>query len=114
MESMARILNTPEASRDRNADRIRENTLETGFIAQEVEQAAREAGFVFSGVDVPQGSSDYYGLRYASFVVPLVKAIQEQHIIIENQQEEINTLKAELLTMQQQFIRRLEALENQK
>lgn len=108
---MARFLNTPEASRDRNAERIRENTLESGFIAQEVEQAAREAGFVFSGVDVPQGSGDYYGLRYASFVVPLVKAMQEQQIIIENQQEEINQLKLELNNIQLHIIQRLEQLE---
>ncbi|MFN3755404.1 MAG: tail fiber domain-containing protein, partial [Flavobacterium sp.] len=107
MESMARFLNTPEASRDRNAERIRENTLETGFIAQEVEQAAREAGFVFSGVDVPQGSGDYYGLRYASFVVPLVKAMQEQQIIIDKIQLENEALKSTL----EQVLQRLEKLE---
>lgn len=93
MGSMAMFLGTPEESRDRNAERLRENTPETGFIAQEVEQAAREVGIVFSGVDVPQSNSDYYGLRYASFVVPLVKAVQEQQHIIETQKEEITQLQ---------------------
>lgn len=49
----------------------------SGFIAQEVEQAAKAAGYDFSGVDKPKNVNDIYGLRYAEFVVPLVKAVQE-------------------------------------
>jgi trimeric autotransporter adhesin len=49
----------------------------TGFIAQEVEQAAKNTGFDFSGVDAPKNEKDMYGLRYDEFVVPLVKAVQE-------------------------------------
>ncbi len=49
----------------------------TGFIAQEVEKSAKEIGYNFSGVDVPKNDKDFYGLRYAEFVVPLVKAVQE-------------------------------------
>ncbi|MES2778219.1 MAG: tail fiber domain-containing protein [Bacteroidota bacterium] len=49
----------------------------TGFIAQEVERSALELGFSFSGVDKPQQPNGLYGLRYAEFVVPLVKAVQE-------------------------------------
>jgi hypothetical protein len=49
----------------------------TGFLAQEVEAAARQVGFAFSGVDAPRNEHDLYGLRYAEFVVPLVKAVQE-------------------------------------
>jgi len=48
-----------------------------GFIAQEVEQAAHSIGYDFSGVDAPKNENDFYGLRYAEFVVPLVKAVQE-------------------------------------
>jgi len=51
-----------------------------------VEQAAKEIGYDFSGVDTPDNPNDFYGLRYAEFVVPLVKAVQEQQSII-NQQE---------------------------
>jgi trimeric autotransporter adhesin len=59
--------------------------VNTGFIAQEVEAAARKIGFDFSGVDAPKNDKDYYGLRYAEFVVPLVKAVQELNAINEAQ-----------------------------
>ncbi|MCB0666415.1 MAG: tail fiber domain-containing protein, partial [Saprospiraceae bacterium] len=55
----------------------KEKVCQTGFIAQEVERIAREIGFDFSGVDAPKNEKDMYGLRYAEFVVPLVKAVQE-------------------------------------
>jgi hypothetical protein len=51
--------------------------VHTGFVAQEVEKAAKELNYDFSGVDAPKNSKDFYGLRYAEFVVPLVKAVQE-------------------------------------
>lgn len=49
----------------------------TGFVAQEVEAAAKKLNYPFSGVDAPKNDNDYYGLRYAEFVMPLVKAVQE-------------------------------------
>lgn len=50
----------------------------TGFVAQDVEKAARSIGYDFSGVDKPKDSQQsFYGLRYSDFVVPLVKAVQE-------------------------------------
>jgi hypothetical protein len=49
----------------------------SGFIAQEVEAAAASLGYEFSGIDTPANEDDLYGLRYAAFVVPLVKAVQE-------------------------------------
>lgn len=76
------------------------NIRTAGFIAQEVEQTAKKMGFEFSGVDAPKNSNDLYGLRYAEFVVPLVKALQEQQEIIMAQQNQINELakKVESLT----------------
>jgi len=65
----------------------------SGFIAQEVEEAAQSIEYDFSGVDKPKNDKDVYALRYAEFVVPLVKGMQEQQEIIENQQEEILALK---------------------
>jgi trimeric autotransporter adhesin len=56
---------------------------ESGFIAQEVETAAKETRFSFSGVDSPEKPEGLYALRYADFVVPLVKAVQEQQLVIE-------------------------------
>jgi hypothetical protein len=67
--------------------------VQTGFLAQEVEEAARLVGFDFSGVDKPRNEKDLYGLRYAEFVVPLVKAIQEQQAMIEKLQREIEALR---------------------
>ncbi|HNP25076.1 MAG TPA: T9SS type A sorting domain-containing protein [Panacibacter sp.] len=54
-----------------------EKSIYSGFIAQEVERTANEVGFNFDGVDKPKNENDMYGLRYAEFVVPLVKAVQE-------------------------------------
>ncbi len=68
-------------------------SLQTGFIAQEVEAAASDLEFDFSGIDKPKNENDYYGLRYAEFVVPLTKAIQEQQKQIEQQKTEIEELK---------------------
>jgi len=50
---------------------------QTGFIAQEVAAAADAVGFDFNGVDRPRREGGIYGLAYSSFVVPLVKAVQE-------------------------------------
>ena len=74
--------------------------VRTGFIAQEVEAAANKVGFDFDGVSAPQNETDLYGIRYAEFVVPLVKAMQEQQEIIKEQQATINDL-----------LKRVEALE---
>ncbi len=54
-----------------------QNIIHTGFIAQEVEQAAQELGFVFDGVHAPTNKNDNYSVAYSQFVVPLVKAVQE-------------------------------------
>jgi trimeric autotransporter adhesin len=66
----------------------------TGFVAQEVEEAAAECGFDFTGVVKPQNEHDPYALRYAEFTVPLVKAVQEQHAIVEAQSRQIADLQA--------------------
>jgi hypothetical protein len=70
--------------------------VHSGFIAQEVEQAASMIGYNFSGVDTPNNDNDLYGLRYAEFVVPLVKAVQEQQAQIEALKAELEALKEKL------------------
>jgi hypothetical protein len=55
----------------------KEQILYTGFVAQDVEKAAKELNYDFSGIDAAKNDKDLYGLRYAEFVVPLVKAVQE-------------------------------------
>jgi len=51
--------------------------IHSGFIAQEVEQAATTVGFTSSIVSHPGNSADPYALSYQEMVVPIVKAIQE-------------------------------------
>jgi trimeric autotransporter adhesin len=87
----------------------------TGFIAQEVEAAAKSIGYDFSGVDAPKNENDMYGLRYAEFVVPLVKAVQElssqnevQQKMNESQQIIIDELKAQNAALEE----RLAAIES--
>lgn len=70
-----------------------ENIIQTGFVAQEVEKAAKEINYNFSGVIVPKHEKDLYSLRYNEFVVPLVKAVQEQQQMIEELQKQVNELQ---------------------
>jgi trimeric autotransporter adhesin len=68
----------------------------TGFVAQDVERAARETGYDFSGVQKPDNPDDLYSLRYSDFVVPLVKAVQEQQQQIEVLKAKVNELESRL------------------
>ncbi len=83
----------------------REAMEQTGFIAQEVEKIAQEIGYNFSGVDEPKNENDLYGLRYAEFVVPLVKAVQELN-------EELKLQVKNLSTENEMLAQRLEKLES--
>ena len=67
--------------------------------------------FDFSGVDTPANENDHYGLRYATFVVPLVKAVQEQQEIIETQQVNIENLKQKNVELEAK-VSSLKSLEN--
>src|SRR5436305_14302626 len=76
----------------------------SGFVAQEVEDAARKLNYDFSGVHKPANDKDVYGLSYAEFVVPLVKAVQElskmndvKDAKINDLQKQIDELKAMIL-----------------
>jgi uncharacterized coiled-coil protein SlyX len=74
------------------SEQIRHN----GFIAQEVEKAAIETGYDFDGVIAPKNRNEAYGLSYSQFVVPLVKAMQEQQVIIETLQKQVEAGRAEI------------------
>ena len=50
----------------------------SGLIAQEVESSIRKFNTTFSGVVKPSNDEGFYSIRYSEFVVPLIKAIQEQ------------------------------------
>ena len=66
--------------------------IHTGFIAQEVEKAAEECGFQFDGVHIPENDDDNYSIAYSQFVVPLVKAVQEQQKIIDELKKNVDSL----------------------
>jgi hypothetical protein len=102
MDAIASKTGIPDSVRRADCEALKAAEVQTGFIAQEVEQAAREIGFTFHGVDAPKNENDFYGLRYAEFVVPIVKAMQEQQDVI----EQLSRQNAELL-------QRIEKLESQ-
>jgi hypothetical protein len=80
-----------------------EKIKESGFLAQDVEQAAKAAGYDFSGITVPQKNNQLYTLSYELFVVPLVKAVQEQQVIIEEQNKKIELLLKEIQGVKEQL-----------
>lgn len=84
-----------------SADNTYENIRYSGFIAQDVEAAAQSIGYEFSGVDAPQNDKSLYGLRYAEFVVPLVKAVQEQQVLFEQMQKQLQQLQKENAELRQ-------------
>jgi hypothetical protein len=73
-----------------------DNITQSGFIAQEVEKAAQDVGYDFNGLHKPNGPGDLYGLAYTDFVMPLVKGMQEQQTMIDNQKQVIDLLKGQM------------------
>jgi hypothetical protein len=103
-----------QPNEDEKATAQKEKIVYTGFIAQDVEKAAKKLGFDFSGVDAPKNDKDLYGLRYAEFVVPLVKAVQELSASNDKKDDVIIALQKENKDQQQainELIARLDKLE---
>jgi trimeric autotransporter adhesin len=73
-----------------------EKIKETGFLAQQVVQSAKDAGYDFSGVTIPKKSTELYTLSYELFVVPLVKAVQEQQTVIDALKKQMNAMQIEI------------------
>ncbi len=67
------------------------------ILINKLKKAAKETGYDFNGVHIPQNEYDNYSIAYSQFVVPLVKAVQEQQTIIEKQQQQIDELKQMIL-----------------
>lgn len=74
-----------------------EKIRQSGFLAQEVEQAAEESGYSFNGITIPKNENELYTMSYSLFVVPLVKAVQE--------------LNEKLMTENEKLTQRIERLE---
>jgi hypothetical protein len=97
----------PTRQADEKAMAEKEKIVYTGFIAQEVEKAAQQLHYDFSGIYKPKGDKDVYGLSYSDFVVPLVKAVQEQQQLIEEQKQKIERQDKQL----SELLQRVERLE---
>ena len=96
MDAIARFNHTPDSLRLMESEQLKAAELQSGFIAQEVEVAANALGYDFHGVDKPKNETSHYGLRYAEFVVPIVKAMQEQQQLIEAQQKANEDLQQQI------------------
>jgi hypothetical protein len=80
-----------------------------------VEKAANASGYDFSGIIKPKTKQDHYSLSYESFVVPLVKAVQEQQRVIEQlkkQNEELLKTSSGQRIVNENLMKRLEQLES--
>jgi hypothetical protein len=60
-------------------------------------------GYDFNGLHKPANENDNYGVAYSQFVVPLVKAVQEQQTMIETQKAAIEELKKQNALMMQEI-----------
>ncbi|HYJ62619.1 MAG TPA: tail fiber domain-containing protein, partial [Parafilimonas sp.] len=86
----------PLSEKEVEARVAKEKILYTGFVAQDVEKAAKNLNYDFSGVDAAKNDKSLYGLRYSDFVVPLVEAVQELSRMNDAKDSEINNLEARL------------------
>ena len=91
------------AAEELQAKNEKEKIVYSGFVAQQVEQAAKSIGYNFSGVDAAKNDKDLYGLRYAEFVVPLVKAVQELSIDNEQLKTDNSAMKSEIRNLKSEI-----------
>jgi hypothetical protein len=91
----------------------------TGFLAQEVDAAAKKTDYDFSGVDK---NGPVWGLRYSEFVVPVIKAVQElsskndsleaQNANLQSSIETLRSANAALQAQMQQAMTRMDQFES--
>ncbi|NQU33838.1 MAG: tail fiber domain-containing protein [Bacteroidetes bacterium] len=124
LDEFLNIENIDSYPEDGEAKHMQENIQYTGFLAQEVEVSAQNLGYEFSGVVHPQNKNSIYSIRYAEFVVPLVKAVQElanrndKLVDMIGEQQQMIDLQKQLLDKQirtlEMLIKKIESLENSK
>jgi hypothetical protein len=88
-----------------------EKETRIGFLAQDVEKAAKESGFNFPGIDVPRNEKEVYTLRYVDFIMPMVKAVQELNdsLKLENAKQQTTNGKLQTeLSSQQKLIEEMQ------
>lgn len=87
--------------------------IHSGFLAQDIEKVCQELKYDFDGLHIPDttNQTDHYSLAYSQFIMPMVKAIQEQQEIIEQQNNELEQLKSEIKQLKT-LEERIKLLEN--
>ena len=98
-----KFLHVSDSSNNQETEARNTAIRQTGFVAQEVEAIVKKTGYVFYGVDVPKNENDHYSIRYAEFVVPLVKAVQELSANSDLQQKQIEEQKKQIEQQQKQI-----------
>jgi predicted nuclease with TOPRIM domain len=69
-----------------------------------VDQALHEIGWLdFPGIDRPKSDDELYSLRYGDFVIPLIKAVQEQQQMIDAQNKKIASQEERIESQYQQI-----------
>lgn len=111
--------NMPDSIKEKHFERMdftKSSALRhNGFIAQEVELAAQASNYEFTGLHKPETDDDNYGLAYSEFVVPLIKAMQEQQQLILSMQQDLTTKKTTITALQNQLdqlAQKVQQLEN--
>jgi hypothetical protein len=69
---------------------------------QDVEKLAKELGYSFDGVHTPTNDKDHYSLAYSQFIMPLVKAVQEQQNMIEELNQKLIAQEEQIKKLVQQ------------
>lgn len=101
--ALARFHNIPDSLTTQLQAGRKADVRQTGFVAQEVEAIIKKGNYSFDAVVAPQNDKDNYSIRYAEFVVPLVKAVQELTAKLDAQNKEIETQNKEIETLKKQI-----------
>lgn len=115
LSAEASIKGISDESRILESEKAAEKITRSGLIAQDVELATKEIEYDFDGIYTPENEKDTYGLGYTTFVVPLVKTVQEQQAILEQQQLTIHTQQQKMNERDTEIdllLKRIEALES--
>lgn len=84
----------PNALRGNGGRSQKESIKFSGFVAQDVQDAADETKYDFSGVDKANSDKQVNAVRYADFIAPIVKAIQDLSNKVDSLQHKIDSLEA--------------------
>lgn len=85
------------------ATKGQENLIYSGLIAQDVEEILESLNCGFSGLVKPQNDADFYSIRYAEFVIPLINAVKEQQQQIEKLEEKNDLLEIKMKELEKKM-----------